>query len=60
MSESGSTSAGTDDEIDDPGRDPQGSTRRATFRRWPDQDSGQGDRRRRGGRRPGGQAEDDG
>ena len=43
MSESGSSSLGSDAEIDDPGRDPKGlNPPRNLFGGGPDQDSGQG------------------
>jgi hypothetical protein len=43
MSESGSTSEGSDEEIDDPGRDPKGlNPPRNLFGGGTDQDSGQG------------------
>ncbi len=43
MSESGSSSAGTGGELDDPGRDPKGlNPPRNPFGAGPDQDSGQG------------------
>ena len=43
MSESGSHSLGSDEELDDPGRDPKGlNPPRNLFGAGPDQDSGQG------------------
>jgi hypothetical protein len=43
MSESGSSSLSSDEEIDDPGRDPKGlNPPRNLFGGTPDQDSGQG------------------
>ena len=43
MSESGSSSLGSNEEIDDPGRDPKGlNPPRNLFGGTPDQDSGQG------------------
>jgi hypothetical protein len=45
MTESGSSSLGADDEIDDPGREPRGlgGPPRNPFGGGPDQDSGRGD-----------------
>jgi hypothetical protein len=44
MSETGSSSLGSNSEIDDPGRDPEGLTPpRNVFGAGPDQDSGQGE-----------------
>ncbi len=43
MSETGSSAAGTNEELDDPGRDPKGLTPpRNPLGAGPDQDSGQG------------------
>jgi hypothetical protein len=59
MTGSGSSSLGSNDDIDDPGRDPKGlNPPRNLFGGTPDQDSGQGEPRGEGNVGPGAKPED--